>query len=138
MSTRAVGVLDTSTLVIIDRLDPDDLPDESLITAVTLAELSAGPLVAGDDEERAARQARLQETEAAFEPLAFDAAAARAFGRVAASLRQSGRKPAARGFDALIAAIALAGDLPVYTCKPGDFAGIDGLDVVAVRQPDQG
>ncbi len=129
-------MLDTSTLVIIDRLDPDDLPDESVITAVTLAELSAGPLVAADDEERAARQARLQETEAAFEPLPFDAAAARAFGGVAASLRRSGRKPAARGFDALIAATAMAHDLPVYTTNPGDFDGIEGLDIVAVRTTD--
>ena len=129
-------MLDTSTLVIIDRLDPDDLPDESVITAVTLAELSAGPLVAADDEERAARQARLQETEAAFEPLPFDAAAARVFGGVAASLRRSGRKPAARGFDALIAATAMAHDLPVYTNNPGDFDGIEGLDIVAVRTTD--
>lgn len=136
MSTDAVGVLDTNALIFVDRLDPDDLPVEPVITAVTLAELSVGPLVATDDAERAARQARLQQTEASFEPLPLDAAAARAFGRVAASLRSEGRKPAARAFDAMIAAIALANDLPVYTCNPRDFQGISGLRVSAIRHPD--
>lgn len=99
---------------------------------MTLAELSLGPLAASDDLERAERQARLAETEASFSPLAFDAAAARAFGRVAASMRAAGRKPAARGFDALIAATALANGLAVYTTNAKDFDGIDGLTVVPV------
>ena len=129
-------MLDTSTLILIGRLDPGDLPGEPLITAITLAELSVGPLVATDADERAARQARLQQTEAAFEPLPFDASAARAFGGIAASLRRAGRKPAARAFDALIAAIAVANDLPVYTCNPRDFAGIGGLRVEGVPHPD--
>ncbi|MGH9164942.1 MAG: type II toxin-antitoxin system VapC family toxin [Acidimicrobiales bacterium] len=132
-----LGVLDTSTLVLIDRLDPDALPAEPVITAVTLAELSVGPLVATSDRERAARQARLQQTEAAFDPLPFDAQAARAFGAVAASLRASGRKSAARAFDAMIAATALAKGLPVYTCNPRDFEGIEGLRVHAIRHPDK-
>ncbi len=132
-----LGVLDTSTLVLIDRLDPDALPAEPLITTVTLAELSVGPLVATGERERAARQARLQQTEAAFDPLPFDAQAARAFGAVAASLRQSGRKSAARAFDAMIAATALAKGLPVYTCNPRDFEGIDGLRVLAIAHPDK-
>lgn len=132
----AIGVLDTSTLILIDRLDPADLPAEPVITAVTLAELSVGPLVAPDGPERAARQARLQQTEAAFEPLPFDAAAARAFGGVAASLRRAGRKPAARAFDAMIAAIAVDAGLPLYTCNPKDFEGVDGLRVAAVPHPD--
>jgi tRNA(fMet)-specific endonuclease VapC len=131
-----VAVLDTNTLILIDRLDLDDLPAEPVITVVTLAELSVGPLLTTDEAERAARQARLQQTEAAFEPLAFDASAARAFGGVAASLRRSGRKPAARAFDALIAAIAISNDLPLYTCNPRDFDGIDGLRVSAVAHPD--
>ena len=129
-------MLDTSTLILIGRLDPDDLPSEPVITAITLAELSVGPLVATDADERAARQARLQQTEAAFEPLPFDASAARAFGGIAASLRRSGRKPSARAFDALIAAIAVANDLPVYTCNPRDFAGIGALRVEGVPHPD--
>jgi tRNA(fMet)-specific endonuclease VapC len=100
--------------------------------SVALAELSVGPLVAAAEAEREARQAHLQEAEAAFDPLPFDAAAARAFGRVAASLRRSGRKPAARACDALIAATALAHRLPVYTCNPDDHSGIEGLEVVPV------
>jgi tRNA(fMet)-specific endonuclease VapC len=127
------GVLDTSTLLLLPRIDdPASLPAEPLISAITLAELSVGPHVAGSDEERAARQAHLQQAEADFDPLPFDAAAARAFGRVAASLRRTGRKPAARAYDALIAATALANALPVYTCNPADFAGIDELEVVPV------
>jgi tRNA(fMet)-specific endonuclease VapC len=130
------GILDTSTVILLPRLaDASGLPAEPLITAVTLAELSVGPLVARDDGERAARQAHLQQAEADFDPLPFDAQAARAFGRVAASLRRAGRKPAARAYDAMIAATAVAHDLPVYTCNPADFSGVDGLDVVTVRVP---
>ena len=131
------GVLDTNTLILLERLDVDALPEEPVITVVTLAELSVGPLATDDPQERAARQLRLQETEAAFEPLPLDAAAARMFGQVAASLRRAGRKPAARAFDALIASIALANQLEVYSCNPDDFAGIDGLGVVVVPHPDR-
>lgn len=131
------GVLDTSTVILLRRLtDATVLPTEPLITAVTLAELSVGPLVAEDDSERAARQAHLQQAESDFDPLAFDAGAARAFGRVAASLRRAGRKTSARAYDAMIAATAVANDLPLYTCSPADFSGIDGLEVVAVPVPD--
>ena len=103
-----------------------------------MAELTVGPLVARTDEERAARQAHLQQAEADFEPLPFDAPAARAFGQVAASLRRAGRKPAARAYDAMIAAIALANRLPLYTTDPDGFRGIDGLEVVAIPHPDAG
>lgn len=119
-----------------DITDPSVLPTEPLITTVTLAELSVGPLVARDDRERAARQAHLQEAEADFDPLPFDRASARAFGQVAASMRRSGRKTSARAYDALIAATALAHGLPVYTCNPADFDGIDDLQVVPVALPD--
>ncbi len=130
------GILDTSTVILLRRLaDASRLPAEPLITTVTLAELSVGPLVARDRHERAARQAHLQQAESDFEPLPFDPAAARAFGRVAASLRATGRKPAARAYDAMIAATALANDLPIYTCNPDDFQGIEDLDVVAVPMP---
>jgi predicted nucleic acid-binding protein len=98
--------------------------------------LSVGPLVATSERERAARQAVLQQAEADFDPLPFDAAAARAFGRVAAALRRSGRKPQARAYDAMIAAVALARGLPVHTSNPDDFAGIDGLTVVPVPVPE--
>jgi tRNA(fMet)-specific endonuclease VapC len=135
-STQLRGVLDTSTVILLSRLaDASSLPERPVITAVTLAELSAGPLVARDDRERAARQAVLQQAEADFEPLPFDAAAARAFGTVAADLRRSGRKVAARSYDAMIAATAVAHGLAVHTCNPADFAGIEGLRVVAVPHP---
>lgn len=131
------GILDTSTLILLGRLqDTDPLPDEPQITAITLAELSVGPLVASTDQERSARQAHLQQAEADFEPLPFDAAAARSFGRVVAGLRRAGRKPAARAYDAMIAAIAISNDVPVHTCNPRDFTGIEGLTVVAVPYPD--
>lgn len=126
-------MLDTSTVIRLGRLtDAGALPAEPLITAVTLAELSVGPLVARDERERAARQAHLQQAEADFDPLPFDASAARAFGQVAASLRRAGRKTDARAYDAMIAATAVANNLPVYTCNPDDFNGIAGVDVVTV------
>jgi len=133
-----LGLLDTSTLILLERIDdPSSLPGQPVITAITLAELSVGPLVTADATERATRQARLQQAEADFDPLPFDAAAARAFGRVAASLRQAGRKAHARAYDAMIAAIAISNDLPLYTCNPRDFAHMDGLDVRAVPHPDR-
>jgi tRNA(fMet)-specific endonuclease VapC len=135
-SRHARGILDTSTVIMLSRItDPAALPVEPLITAVTLAELSVGPLVAATDAERAARQAHVQQAEADFDPLPFDAAAARAFGRVAASMRRAGRKPGTRAYDAMIAATALARQLPVYTCNPDDFAKVDDLTVVPVAVP---
>lgn len=131
----AAGILDTNAIILLEHLAADDLPSEPVITAVTLAELSVGPLVATSSRERAARQARLQEVEAAFEPLPFDAVAARTFGGVAAALRRSGRKPPARAFDALIAATAIANHLPLYTCNPRDYAGIEGIELVAIPHP---
>jgi len=88
--------------------------------------------VATNARERAARQAHLQQAEADFDPVPFDAACARTFGRVAASLRRSGRKTQARAYDALIAATAITHELPLYTRNPADFTGIDGLNVHAV------
>jgi tRNA(fMet)-specific endonuclease VapC len=129
------GVLDTNTLILLEHLDVDVLPEVPVITVVTLAELSVGPLVTDDPKEQAARQLRLQETEAAFDPLPFDAAAARMFGQVAASLRRSGRKTTARTFDAILASIALANELDIFTCNPKDFDAIDGLGVVALPHP---
>jgi hypothetical protein len=131
------GLLDTSTLILLGRIqDPNVLPEEPLISTITLAELSVGPLLADTDSEREARQVHLQQAEADFDPLPFDAEAARAFGRVAASLHRAGRKTSARAYDALIASIAVSRGMPIYTCNPDDFAGIDSLDVVAVPHPD--
>jgi predicted nucleic acid-binding protein len=132
------GLLDTSTVILLPRIaDPAMIPGQPVVSTITLAELSVGPLVATTDQERAARLAHLQQAEADFDPLPFDADAARAFGRVAASLRRAGRKTTARAYDAMIAAVALANDLPLYTCNPSDFEGIDGLTVVAVPHPDR-
>lgn len=128
------GILDTSVVIDLVHSDPSTLPDRPVITAITLAELSVGPHVARSDAERAGRLAHLQQAEADFEPLPFDAAAARAFGLVAASLRAGGRKRQARAYDALIAAIALSRGLPVHTANPDDFAGIDGLEVRSVTR----
>lgn len=128
------GILDTSALIDLVLLDEASLPSTPLITAITLAELSVGPHAARTEADRAARQQHLQQAEADFSPIPFDAAAARAFGSVAASLRSGGRKPAARAYDALIAATALAHRLPVYTANPRDFEGIDGLEVCVVRR----
>jgi tRNA(fMet)-specific endonuclease VapC len=133
------GMLDTSTVILLGRItDPADLPNESVVSAVTLAELSVGPHVARTERERAARQLHLQQAEADFETIPFDANAARTFGLVAASLRSGGRKPTARAYDALIAASAIAADLPLYTCNPQDFTAIEGLDVRIVPHPDRG
>jgi len=132
------GILDTNALILSERLSAADLPTYPTITTVTLAELAAGSLVAGDPTEAAARRARLQQAEAEYEPMVFDAAAARAYGAVAASMRRAGRKPAARAFDALIAATALANNLPLYTCNPSDFQGIDRLTVAAIPHPERG
>ena len=138
MSASQAGLLDTNTLILLPRLsDATALPEQPLISTITLAELSVGPLVGSSESERAARLAHLQQAEADFDALPFDVEAARAFGRVAASLRRSGRKAGARAYDAMIAAIALANGLPLYTCNPDDFAGIDGLVVVPVVHPDR-
>lgn len=127
------GVLDTSAVILLLQIrDAEPFPYASMITTVTLAELSVGPLVAKTDATRAARQALLQQVEADFDPLPFDAAAARMFGQVAAGLRAAGRKPAARGYDAMIAATAMVHGLPVYTANAREFTGIDGLEVVAI------
>jgi hypothetical protein len=130
-------VLDTSTVVLLPRLtDPGQLPAEPLITAITLAELSVGPLVTDDEAERAARQAHVQQAEADFEPLPFDVSAARTFGQVASDLRRAGRTTRARAYDALIAAVAVSQQLPIYTVNPRDFEHISDLDVVTIPHPD--
>ncbi|MGC2192395.1 MAG: type II toxin-antitoxin system VapC family toxin [Candidatus Dormiibacterota bacterium] len=130
------GLLDTSTVIQLAAISEEEhLPAEPLISTITLSELSIGPLVARTDLERSARQAHLQQAESDFDPLPFDAAAARALGQVAASLRRAGRQTAARAYDAMIAAVAIANGLPLYTCNPQDFAGIEGLVLVSVPAP---
>jgi len=142
---RPRGLADTNVLILRAWIDPDDLPDELAISAITLAELSAGPHeVRADSEqhlyfegpERARRLDVLQRTEHEFDPIPFDAEAARAYGRVVAAVLATGRKPRRRATDLMIAATALAAGLPLYTTNPDDFAGLDSLlTVVPVTRP---
>lgn len=131
------GLIDTSVVIDLGRIDAEHLPLEIAISAVTLAELAAGPHATTDAAERARRQDRLQRVEAAFEALPLDAAVARAYGRIYAAVVAAGRKARGRrAFDLLIAATALARQLPLYTCNPADFTGLDDLiQVVAVDTP---
>lgn len=127
------GLIDTSVVIDLARIDPRALPAEMAISTVTLAELTAGPHAADDPLERAHRQWRLQAVEAAFDPMPFGADAARAYGQIYASTLSTGRKARGRrAVDLLIAATALAAGLPLYTRNPDDFASLDGVDVVAV------
>jgi predicted nucleic acid-binding protein len=133
---RDRGLIDTSVLIGLERITPDALPREIAIASITLAELAAGPHATDDHAERARRQDRLQRAEATFDPLPFDTACARAYGHVYAHTRASGRKARGRrAIDLLIAATALASDLPLFTTNPLDFAGFDSLiDVIAVTE----
>jgi predicted nucleic acid-binding protein len=119
------GVLDTSVVVDHDLLDAASLPDEAAISAVTLAELSAGPHATDDELERGRRQDRLQWVSTTWDPLPFDAEAARAYGRVFAATKATGRSHRRRLADLLIAATAAANGLPLYTRNPDDFAGLE-------------
>lgn len=130
------GVLDTSVVIEMDRLDAASLPGEIAISSLTLAELAAGPHATRDPRERARRQDRLQRVEALFEPLAFDRAAARAYGRIYAAIATAGRKArGARAVDLLIAAVALANDLPLFTLNPTDFKGLRDLVEIVTPRP---
>ncbi len=121
-------------LIDLDRVDAANLPEEIAVSAVTLAELAAGPLATADPVERARRQDRLQRTEATFDPLPFDVVAARAYGRIYAAVIGAGRKTRGRrAIDLLIAATALGAGLPLYTCNPDDFAQLTDLEVIAVH-----
>jgi predicted nucleic acid-binding protein len=131
------GLIDTSVVIDLGRIDPADLPSEIAVSAVTLAELAAGPHATDNSEERARRQDRLQRTEATFESLPVDGAVARAYGRVYAAVAGAGRTARGRrAFDLLIAATAAAAELPLYTRNPSDFQALDGLlEVVPVPVP---
>ena len=121
MTEASRGVLDTSVLIDHDQIAADQLPDESAITAVTLAELAAGPHATENKDERARRQDRLQWATATWDPLPFDADSARMFGRVFAAARVAGQSSRARFADLLIASTAAANGLPLYTRNPSDF-----------------
>jgi predicted nucleic acid-binding protein len=131
---HARGLLDTSVVIDLGRVEPASLPAEVAISALTMAELAAGTHATADPEERARRQERLQRAEATFDPLPFDAAAARAYGVLYAAVLSAGRKARGRrAIDLLIAAVARSTALPLFTCNPADFAELaDLVEVVAV------
>lgn len=136
------GMLDTNILILRRWINPADLPDEMAISAITLAELSAGPheVVRSDEQEAYAERARrleiLQRAESEFDAIPFDAEAARVYGRIAAAVIASGRKPRRRVADLMIAATAIAQGLPLYTTDPGDFVGLEALtSIIAVPRP---
>jgi predicted nucleic acid-binding protein len=130
----ARGVIDTSVVVDLENIDSSELPIEVAISALTLAELAAGPHATDDPDQRGRRQDRLQRTEAAFDPLPFDSEAARAYGRIYAAVIATSRKARGpRAVDLLIAATAHALSLPLYTRNPDDFRGLEKLlEVVTV------
>jgi predicted nucleic acid-binding protein len=122
------GLIDTSVVIGIDEVDPDRLPAKIAISTLTLAELTSGPHAVSDEMERARRQRRLQYFEAGIDAMAFDAACARAYGLIYVGVVAMGRKPrGARAVDLMIAATALAHDLPLFTRNPRDLHGLEGL-----------
>lgn len=133
MAETESGLLDTSVVIDLDVLAPDLLPEKASVSAVTMAELSAGPHATDEPDERARRQDRLQQLESWVEPTPFDGDCARAFGRIYATVVATGRQPRRRMADLLIAATALAGGLPLYTRNADDFRGLEQiLTVVSV------
>jgi predicted nucleic acid-binding protein len=128
------GLIDTSVVIELERVAADALPAEVAVSAITFAELAAGPHATDDLTERARRQDRLQRAEATFEPIPFDATAARAYGLVYAAIISAGRKARRRrAVDLLIAATAVAAEIPLYTRNPSDFGGLNGvLEIVTV------
>jgi predicted nucleic acid-binding protein len=130
---HARGILDTSVVIDLGTLDLALLPMEAAVSALTVAELTAGPHATTDPDERARRQDRLQRVEAAFDPLPFDLAAARAYGRVLAAVTAHGRGVRGRrAVDLMVAATALAAGLPLYTRDAADLQGLEGLVEVVV------
>ena len=121
------GLLDTSVVIDMDAIDPELLPDESAIAAVTLAELAAGPHATRSDDERARRQDRLQWAAETWDPIPFDTKAARMYGRVFVAVHASGRSTRSRLADLLIACTAAANGLALYTRNPNDFVGLEEL-----------
>ena len=131
---HARGVIDTSVVIDLEKIDAARLPVELAVSSLTMAELAAGPHATNDADERARRQDRLQRTEAVFDPLPFDIESARAYGRVFAAISATGRTArGARAVDLLIAATACATGLPLYTRNIGDFRGLENIiEVVSI------
>lgn len=127
-----MGLLDTSVVIDAGRL-ADKIPEQSAISAVTLAELSGGLHTPTDPTVRAQRQLQLQWVERTFAPLPFDAEAARAYGSLAVLVESMGRKPRKRFADLQIAATAVVHGLPLYTRNPDDFRGLSAfVNVISI------
>lgn len=128
----ARGLLDTSILVAFESGRPiatERLPDESVISPVTLGELHAGVLAAGDYRVRALRLTTLDLT-SDIELVPIDARVAEAWALLRTHLGESGRR--IRVNDLWIAATGLAHGLPVYT-QDEDFDCLDdvgGLTII--------
>ena len=136
MTAHDRGLLDTSAVLELGRVPPELLPAEVAISALTLAELAAGPHATQDPLERARRQDNLQRIEATFQPIPFGTEAARAYGRIFAAVSAAGRKArGARAVDLLIAATAAAEGLPLYTRNAADVAYLDGIVEVVALSP---
>jgi predicted nucleic acid-binding protein len=124
------AILDTS-VVIADPVAP--IPGDLAISAITLAELNFGVLVAKSAEVRAERLRRLSLLQQRFDALPVDEAVAISYGRLASAVVDAGRQPRGRAMDLLIAATAHAHGATLYTRNPADFTGVDTLvDIVEV------
>lgn len=133
MAVHEFAVVDTSLIAAIRFYDPSELPEQIMITSITLGELSYGPHATDDPIKRAGRAAVLQHVEATFDPLPYDAGAARLYGQICAAVRAAGRQPRSRVADLMIAATAGSHNLALYTANPDDFRGLDDLvEVVGV------
>ncbi|MBB5956014.1 hypothetical protein FHS29_002595 [Saccharothrix tamanrassetensis] len=121
------GVLDTCTYIDLGLLDPAVLPEIPELTAITLAELHQGVAMAKDAASRAARTEKLGAAIGEFEPLPFDGQAAARFGTLVALALEANRNPKPRRLDLMVAAIASARGLPLYTRSAKDFAGLEGM-----------
>jgi predicted nucleic acid-binding protein len=131
-SSHDRALLDTS--VVIDF--PADVVASHATTAavstITLAELAYG-LHTGDPLIDASREQRYHWILATFDPVPFDARAARVYGALCAQVRASGRDPKPRRFDLLIASAAVSLGVPLITRNQSDFRGIhDALHIIAV------
>ncbi|MGI8307390.1 type II toxin-antitoxin system VapC family toxin [Saccharopolyspora hattusasensis] len=127
------GVLDTCTFIDLELLDPAVLPVEPELTAVSMAELHQGVAMAKGPLDRAARMERLGVAILGFDPLPFDGEAAARYGTLVALMLAANRNPRPRKMDLMIAAIASAHGLPLYTRNADDFKGLESMvAVVAV------
>jgi predicted nucleic acid-binding protein len=127
------GVLDTSAYIDLGLLDPAALPTRPELTAITMAELHQGVAMAKDAATRAARTEKLAAAIVEFEPLPFDGPAAARYGTLVALTVEVNRDPKPRRMDLMIAAIASAQGLPLYTRNAQDLVGLaDMLQIVEV------